>query len=77
MVRYILQRSDGFYLGKDFVWTADCNNNLLYQSEHQDIALNKLIELNAKDINLRAKVTAFDGGAKGSDNTPENSKTAV
>jgi hypothetical protein len=60
MVRYILQRSDGLRLGKDSLWTAECTNNLLYQSEHQDIVLNKLIELNAKDINLRAKVTSID-----------------
>jgi len=77
MVRYILQRSDGFYLGKDLLWAADCKNNLLYQSEHQDIALNKLIELNAKDINLRAKVKAFDGSTKGDINTPDNSMTAA
>ena len=71
MVRYILQRSDGLRLGKDSLWTGECTNNLLYQSEHQDIVLNKLIELNAKDINLRAKVTSIDLDSS------DNSETAA
>jgi hypothetical protein len=71
MVRYILQRSDGLRLGKDSLWTAECKNILLYQSEHQDIVLNKLIELNAKDINLRAKVTSIDLDSS------DNSETAA
>jgi hypothetical protein len=63
MVQYILQRSDGLYLGKDLCWVD--NNNSLFYSEHQDVALNKLIELNAKDITLRAKVISCDIDAKG------------
>jgi hypothetical protein len=70
MVRYILQRSDGLRLGKDSLWTAECKN-IFYQSEHQDIVLNKLIELNAKDINLRAKVTSIDLDSS------DNSETAA
>ena len=74
MVRYILQMSDGRVLGKDLTWTAYEKNNPLFNSEHQDVALNKLIELNAKDIELRAKVTACKVDSKGniiiSDNTP-------
>jgi len=65
MVRYILQLSDGRQLGKDLNWTADCKKSALFQSEHQDIALNKLVELNAKDINLRAKVMACEIDAQG------------
>ena len=71
MVRYILQRSVGLRLGKYSLWSAKCANNLLYQSEHQDIVLNKLIELNAKDINLRAKVTSIDLDSS------DNSETAA
>jgi hypothetical protein len=33
--------------------------------EHQDQALNKLVELNAKDINLRAQVIACDSAHGG------------
>ena len=65
MVQYIIQRSDGLYLGKDLDWTANYENNPPYHTEYQDIALNQLIELNAKDINLRAKVISCEIDAKG------------
>ena len=65
MVQYILQRSDGLYLGKDLIWAKNSKNNPLFHSEHQDIALNKLIELNAKDITLRAKVISCEIDATG------------
>lgn len=77
MVRYILQMSDGRFLGKDLTWTADYKNNSLFHSEHQDIALNKLIELNAKDIDLRAKVTACDVDPKGKIIISDNSSNAA
>ena len=77
MVQYILQRSDGLYLGKDLDWTANYENTPLYHSEHQDIALNQLIELNAKDINLRAKVISCVISAKGKITILNNSSNAV
>ena len=77
MVQYILQRSDGLYLGKDLDWTANYENTPLYHSEHQDIALNQLIELNAKDINLRAKVISCEISAKGKITILNNSSNAA
>ena len=65
MAQYILQRSDGLYLGKDLIWAKNSKNNPLFHCEYQDIALNKLIELNAKDITLRAKVISCDIDATG------------
>ncbi|MDG2019183.1 MAG: hypothetical protein P8J25_07040 [Porticoccaceae bacterium] len=77
MVRYILQLSDDRCLGKDLMWTSDIKNTPLFQSEHQDIALNKLIELNAKDISLRAKVTSCEIDSKGRVIVPESSSNAA
>ena len=77
MVRYILQMSDGRVLGKDLTWTSHAKNNPLFSTEHHDIALNKLIELNAKDIDLRAKVTACDVDDKGNIIISENSSSAA
>jgi hypothetical protein len=56
MVRFILQMSDGRFLGQDLNWTADLKKTPIYQFEYYDVALNKLIELNAKDITLRIKM---------------------
>lgn len=77
MVQYILQRSDGLYLGEDLDWTAKDENNPLYHSEYQDIALNQLVELNAKDINLRAKVISCEINAKGKITILNNSSNAA
>lgn len=76
MVRYILQMSDGRVLGKDLTWTSYANKNPLFNTEHHDIALNKLIELNAKDIDLRAKVTACDVDPKSNIITDNSSNAA-
>ena len=76
MVRYILQMSDGRVLGKDLTWTSRAKNNPL-STEHHDIALNKLIELNAKYIDLRATVTACDVDDKGNIIISENSSNAA
>lgn len=77
MVRYILQMSDGRVLGKDLTWTSYANKNPLFNTEHHDIALNKLIELNAKDIDLRAMVTACDVDPKGNIIITDNSSNAA
>jgi len=53
---YILQTCDGRCLSKDLDWTAEMTSDNLFKVEHQDVALNQLIELNAKDIDLRAKI---------------------
>ncbi|CAI8166180.1 MAG: Uncharacterised protein [Cellvibrionales bacterium UBA7375] len=77
MVRYILQMFDGRVLGKDLTWTSYAKNNPLFNTKHHDIALNKLIELNAKDIDLRAKVTACDVDPKGNIIIVDNSSNAA
>ncbi|MDA7826524.1 hypothetical protein N9R62_00125 [Porticoccaceae bacterium] len=69
--------SDGRVLGKDLTWTAYEKNNPLFNSEYQDVALNKLIELNAKDIELRAKVRVCDVDPKGKIIISDNSSNAA
>jgi hypothetical protein len=77
MVRFLLQMSDARFFGKDLIWTADPQKTPLYQFEHYDIALNKLVELNTKDINLRAKVTACEIDGKGNIILPDSSSNAA
>lgn len=59
MKNYILQASDKRYLNKDLEWCAEIAPEQLFITEHQDVALNQLIELNAKDVELRATVVCF------------------
>lgn len=57
---YILQNSDGCYLNKDLLWCSNPGPNEMFKTEHRDIALNQLIELNARDISLRATIVSVD-----------------
>jgi hypothetical protein len=65
MIIYILQMSDGRRLSKDLNWISDLDNSDLYTADHKDMALNKLVELNAKDISLRARVVCCEVNAEG------------
>jgi len=62
---FIIKSHDGSLLGKDLCWIDGANANLLFSAPHRDIALNQLIELNAKDINLRAQIIQCDADKKG------------
>ena len=62
---FIIKSHDGSLLGKDLSWLDGGNANLLFSALHRDIALNQLIELNAKDINLRAQIIECDADKKG------------
>ena len=65
MIKFVLQNADGRYFGKDLEWIVELKASAIFCYEHQDQALNKLIELNAKDINLRAQVIACDSANGG------------
>jgi hypothetical protein len=52
-------------LGKDLEWLDGSDVSQIFNTEHRDIALNQLIELNAKDINLRAQIIECEADKKG------------
>jgi hypothetical protein len=62
---YIIKSHDESILGKDFDWLDGTNASLIFNTPHRDIALNQLIELNAKDINLRAQIIECEADKKG------------
>ena len=62
---YIIKSHDESILGKDFDWLDGTNASLIFNTAHRDIALNQLIELNAKDINLRAQIIECEADKKG------------
>mgnify|MGYP003343979834 CR=1 FL=1 len=49
----------------------------LFKTEHRDIALNQLVELNAKDINLRATIVSIDNEALKQLFTPQKNTAAA
>jgi len=62
---YIIKSHDESILGKGFEWLDGANANLIFNTPHRDVALNQLIELNAKDINLRAQIVECEADKKG------------
>ncbi len=52
-------------LDKHLQWTHDIESSPLFYTPHRDIALNQLIELNAKDISLRAEIVECAADSKG------------
>ena len=52
-------------LDKHLQWTHDIESSRLFYTPHRDTALNQLIELNAKDISLRAEIVECGADSKG------------
>lgn len=62
---YIIKNQDESILGKDLEWLDGSDATLVFNTPHRDIALNQLIELNAKDISLRAQIVDCEADKKG------------
>jgi len=53
---YVLRNQLGQYLTRKGEWVSGKDASVLFQQPHYDQALNQLIEINAKDIQLRGRV---------------------
>jgi hypothetical protein len=62
MTLYIIQSISGELLDRHLEWVKDAKPESLFQTPHKDVALNQLIELNAKDISLRARIVPWESG---------------
>jgi|TARA_B110000116_G_scaffold248901_1_gene242235 hypothetical protein len=65
MKTYIIQSQDMATLDKHLQWTHNVDSSSLFYTPHRDIALNQLIELNAKNISLRASIVECAADPKG------------
>jgi hypothetical protein len=65
MKTYVLQAQNNCMLDKELQWASEIIARRIFNTPHRDIALNQLIELNAKDVNLRADVVECDLGPNG------------
>lgn len=62
---FILQTQDQRTLNKDLEWSSEADCNAVFHTPHRDIAINQLIELNAKDIGLRASIVECEADSAG------------
>lgn len=63
MTLFIVKDATGNRLAKDLSWTRDPEAEL-FSTPFRDIALNQLLELNTRNIRLRARVLACEQDAK-------------
>ena len=62
---YIIQTQDQRTLNRDLEWSSEADRTMVFCTPYRDIALNQLIELNAKDIDMRASIVECEADAKG------------
>ena len=55
---FLIRNQHGHYWGKGKAWVDGHEARAVYRSRHQDEAINTLVELSAKDIELRGEVVA-------------------
>lgn len=65
MKLYILKTRNHLVLNKNCEWSDEPHRDTVFFTEHRDIALNQLIEVNAKDTDLRVFMVECDSDAKG------------
>lgn len=53
---FVIQNQLGQYFTRKGEWVSGKDASVLFQQPHYDQALNQLIEINSKDIELRGKV---------------------
>ena len=62
---YVVTNQHGHYYSKQKTWSDGRAPNRVYCPRYQDEALNTLLEINARDIELRGQVLAVELDGKG------------
>lgn len=62
---FVICNQHGHYWGKSGTWVDGSEAKGVFQTQHQDEALNTLIELGAKDVDLRGKILSPDLSREG------------
>jgi hypothetical protein len=76
MTVFILQNQQEQFLTKSLEWLNGCEKSQLFKTPHRDIALNQLMELNAKDVQLRVKIISCELDKSGNPKLPMQSITS-
>jgi hypothetical protein len=62
---FVIRNQHGLYLTRQNEWVDGHDAAPLFKTPFRDVALNTLIELNAKDIELRGVITEAEVNEKG------------
>ena len=62
---YVIRNQNNHYLGRHGEWLDGSHAPALFRTEHRDMAVNELVEVNLRDFNLRGEILACEDGADG------------
>ncbi len=57
---FVVQSAEGHYYSKQGLWLSGKDAGLIYFGKYKDEALNQLLDITIKDINVRARVLEVD-----------------
>jgi hypothetical protein len=77
MTLYIIENHKEQFLTKSLEWDYGCKAEDLFRTPHKDVALNQLIELNTRDIGLRAHIVDCESDDRGRPVMPARSSESV
>lgn len=58
---FVIRNQNGHYLGRHGEWLDGSHVPALFRTEHRDVAVNELVEVNLRDFDLRGEVVGIEG----------------
>ena len=62
---FVIRNQNQHYLGRHHDWLDGSHRPALFRTEHRDVAVNELFEVNVKDFALRGEIIACEADDKG------------
>lgn len=62
---FVIRNQNGHYLGRHGEWLDGSHVPALFRSEHRDVAVNELVEVNLRDFDLRGEIIGYEVGESG------------
>jgi len=60
---FVIRNQNGHYLGRNGEWLDGSHVPGLFRTEHRDVAMNELVEVNLRDFDLRGEIVGFEAEA--------------
>jgi len=62
---FVIRNQRNHYLGRHGEWLDGSHVPGLFRTEHRDVAVNELVEVNLRDFDLRGEIQACEADANG------------
>lgn len=62
---FVIRNQNGHYLGRHGEWLDGSHVPGLFRTEHRDVAVNELVEVNLRDFDLRGEILGCEAAENG------------